>query len=99
MATALATLTAAWEVQIATIGDDLSKANATYILERYVAAVAKIASLEAQNTVSYSIADRSVQRRSLADAEKLRISLETQLAQACYGSATLVDLNTVVAEP
>jgi len=99
MATAIANLQTEWETQIATIGDDLSKANATYVLSRYIAAIQKIASIEAQNIDSYSIADRSVTRRRIAEAQSLAKNLEAQLSQACYGSATLVDLNTVVAQP
>lgn len=92
-------LKTAWETEIAKISDTLRNANATYQLDRYIAALAKQAALEANEISQYSIGNRSITRRD-ADAGKVLITdLQTSLYYAVYGNVGLVDMNTDIAEP
>ena len=91
--TAIADLQAAWTTEIAKISDALIKAHATYLLERYIAAVAKVAALEADNVSSYSMLGRSITKRSTVDAKALSASLENDLAACVYGRTRRIDAN------
>lgn len=91
MPTALATLAAAYATEIAKISDSVVKAEATYLLERWQAAVAQVATLEAQNVVSYSAADVSVTRRRISEGRESAAAMQADLRAMIYGSVVLVD--------
>jgi hypothetical protein len=91
MATALATLAAAYATEIAKISDSVVKAEATYLLERWQAAVAQTATLEAQNVISYSAADVSVQRRRIEESQSQANAMQARLRCMIYGDVVLVD--------
>ena len=91
--TAIGDLTTAYTTEIAKISDTLVKAEATYCAERLVAAMAKQASLEANEIQSYSIAGRTITRRDTSAGLDLINSLRHELYGYNRGHVSLVDLN------
>ena len=96
---AIDALTTAYQTEIAKISDPLTKAQATYLLERYIAALQKQAALEANEIVSYSIAGRSFTRRDIAGGQSAINSMQGDLDRMFHGTVSLVDMNVEVAEP
>ena len=99
MASALTNLVAEYTTQIATISDDLTRLEATYKLEVWAAAVAKLTALQSGVIQTYSIAGRSFTRYNIGDFEATVKSLQADLYRYIYGSISLLDMNTVTGEP
>lgn len=95
--TAISDLDDQWTTEIATISDTLLQKEATYMLERYTAAVQQLASLENNEISSYTIAGRSVTRRNIGEGRSAIESLRRDLWNAVYGTYTLADMNTTTA--
>ncbi len=91
--TAIAELQTAYETGIATISDDLRQKKATYVLERYIAAVQKQTALEASEIESYSIAGRTVTRRNVESGQSAISDLEAELDRYIYGGTALINMN------
>jgi hypothetical protein len=87
-------LKAAWTLRLATIADAVVKAEATYLLDSYIAAMTKQAALEADTIQAYSIGGRSVTRRDASVGQSMINGMRLALNRYCYGQTTLVDLNT-----
>ena len=98
MATAIATLQSAWETEIAKISDTLIKADATYKLSVYIAAVQQQASLEAKDIASYSIGSRTFTYRDVQSGQQAVQQLENALHDRVYGRSNLVDFNVRTTE-
>lgn len=96
--TAIADLQSAWETEIAKISDALVKANATYQLEVYIAALAKQTALEAKNISSYSIGSRTFTYRDVNAGQNAVNQLASSLHDQVYGRSNLVDMNNRVTE-
>jgi hypothetical protein len=92
-------LKAAYTTEVAKIDDTLTNAEATYLLDRWIEALDKQNELEANNITSYSIAGRTVTRSNISEGQEACNQLRAQLFQMIYGSASLVDLNSEIAEP
>jgi len=90
---------AAIVAQIEYIDDDLDKAEATYLCDRYFEALDKQQALEANEITSYSIAGRTFTRRTAAEGQSVINQLRHELDGFLYGTAHLVDANTETAEP
>ena len=97
--TAIADLNTAWTAKIATISDTLIQAEATLILETYIAALPQQAALLSGNVSSYSIAGRSFTKRDAANGQQLIDTYRRELFRAVYGDVSLMDMNTELAEP
>ena len=83
-----------WLVKVALISDALIKAEATYALDRYIAALTGQASLESNEIVSYTIAGRTFTRRDTSAGKQAIADLRLDLHRLCYGSVSLADMNT-----
>ena len=86
-------LKTAWETEIATIGDTLQNAEATYLLDGYIAALQSQASMSANEISSYTIAGRTVTRRNADTGQRLINELRNELSLYVYGNVTQADLN------
>ena len=91
-------LKTAWGTEIAKISDTLIKANATYQLDVYIAAVQQQASLEAKDISSYSIGSRTFTYRDVLAGQQAIQTLENSLHDQVYGRSNLVDFNNRVTE-
>jgi len=83
----------AWVARIGTISDALVKAEATYLLDQYIAALPQQAALEANQITSYSIGGRSFTRRMVGEGQSAIQRMKFELYQYCYGSTSLCDAN------
>ena len=86
-------LKAAWTARLATISDAVVKAEATYLLENYIAAYTNQAALEANTISSYSLGGRSVTKRNGEIGRAMIQSMKVELYRYCYGSNSLIDMN------
>lgn len=89
----MATYTAL-EADIALISDAVAKEDATNLLAELKAIDAAILKSSATDLQSYSIANRSASRRALDELRAQRDQLKAQIRRACYGSVTLIDMNS-----
>lgn len=90
--TAIEVLQGAWEDQIALISDPIIKAEATYLLTGYIAALQQQAALDANTISSYTIGGRTVTRRDAGSGRDLLDAMAMKLRRYCYGSTTLIDM-------
>ena len=86
-------LKTAWQTEIAKISDTLIKADATYNLDAYIAAVAQQSALEAKEIQSYSIGGRTFTYRDVNAGAQAIAKLQSSLHTAVYGRINLVDFN------
>jgi len=89
----------AWETEIAKISNALLKAEATYILDQYIAARTAQTKLSSDEIQSYTITNRTVTRRDPNAGTALINDLQNQLSELVYGTVTLADANTEIATP
>ncbi len=87
-------LKAAWTAEIAKISNALIKAEATYALDQYIAALPQQAALEANQIATYSIGGRSFTRRDITAGQIAVDRLKGNLWRYCKGSTSLIDCNT-----
>lgn len=99
MAASSAAMKAAYTTEVAKISDTLLNAEATYTLDRWIEALDKQQQLEANNIISYSVAGRSVTRSNMSEGRALVETLRADLQAMIYGSESLMDMNTEVAQP
>lgn len=88
-----------WTAEIAKLSDTLRKAEATYTLSRYVAALQSAASMESTDIESYNISQRGMVRRRISDMHAAIARLRLELYRGVYGSISLADLSTDTQEP
>jgi hypothetical protein len=89
----LDSLKAAYQTHIANITDPLLSAHATVALDEYIALKTAVATLNAVTLDSYSIAQRSVQRRRILDAETACRQKELELNRALFGVTSVALMN------
>jgi len=99
MAASSTALKAAYQTEVNKISGTLEKAEADYLLDRWIEALDAQNALEAGQIQSYSIAGRSVTRANLKDGRSVADRLRAQLQMLIYGAESLMDMNTDVAEP
>lgn len=86
------TLKTALEAEIEHIDDDLAKAEAAVLCDRYIAALTGQSDMEAGAVQSYSIAGRTVTRRNAGEGQRLIESLRSQLYAYLRGPGALVSM-------
>ena len=96
---AITDLKSAWTAKLAGISDAVIKAEATYLLDGYIAALTNQTALDANTIQSYTIGGRTVSRRDAAVGRKMVQDMKTELYRYVYGSTTLIDLNEGVGAP
>jgi hypothetical protein len=82
------TLKAAYETQIAKLTDTFLSANAAVLLDEFIALKTAALTLSAVTLDSYSVAQRSVQRRKIADANSAANQKQVELHRAIFGMAS-----------
>jgi hypothetical protein len=95
----LDTLRTAWEAVIDTVSDSILQAEATVLLDEYINAKTTLASLQQKELQSYTVAGRTAARVDIEKAERIVSKTHHKLVTMVYGRFTLVDLNTVIAQP
>jgi hypothetical protein len=86
-------LKAAYLIEVNKITNPLLLAQATVLLDEYIALKTAVSSLNAQTLDSYSIAQRSIQRRKIENAEAACRSKEFELNRALYGVSAIADMS------
>ena len=92
-------LKTAYTTAVGHIDDTLLKAEATYLLDRWVEALDAQNAVEGGQIQSYTIAGRTVTKSSLGEGSKLIDRLRGQLQMMIYGSAILLDMNEEDSQP
>jgi hypothetical protein len=86
--TNIESLKAAYFVEVNKISDPLLKANTLVLLDEFIALKTAVGELSAVTLDGYSVAQRSITRRRIADAEAACRSKEMELSRALYGFMT-----------
>lgn len=89
----LDTLKAAYDAQILKLTDSFASANADVLLDEFIALKTAALTLSAVTLDSYSIAQRSVQRRRIADANSAANQKQIELNRAIFGMTSTAYLS------
>ena len=90
---AITNLNNSWSDAISTISDPIMQAEATYLLETYIAALSQQTALESNKVQSYSMAGMSFTYRNVGDGRKVVDKAKLDLYRYVYGTDSLIDLS------
>lgn len=92
MSTNIIALKAALQAEIDGLADALDKAEAQVALDRYASALTAQSEMEGGAVQSYTIAGRTVTRRTAETGVRLLAELRAQLYRYIRGSVAVVDM-------